>query len=139
MAYDPQVLRCATEILEQQRREHQLKKAHLRLQAYDRQPRLEQLDRQLQGTMAQLVATTLRKGGNAAEAVRNIKERNQAIQAERAELLTELGLSPEALDDAPMCPNCGDTGWKGAKMCPCLKAIYAREQIGELSKLLEDK
>ena len=137
MAYDPQVLRRATELLEQQRREHQLKKAHLRLQAYDRQPRLEQLDRQLQGTMAQLVATTLRKGGNAAEAVRGIKERNLAIQAERAELLTEIGLSPEALDDAPMCSNCGDTGWKGARMCACLKAIYAKEQIGELSKLLD--
>ena len=137
MAYDPQVLRRATELLEQQRREHQLKKAHLRLQAYDRQPRLEQLDRQLQGTMAQLVATTLRKGGNAAEAVRSIKDRNLAIQAERAELLAELELSPEALDDAPMCSNCGDTGWKGAKMCSCLKSIYAAEQIGELSKLLD--
>ena len=137
MAYDPQVLRRATEALEQQRREHQLNKARLRLEAYDRQPRLEQLDRRLQGTMAKLVAATLRKGGSAGDAVRSIRDENLAIQAERAELLAGLGMTPDALDDSPMCPNCGDTGWKGAKMCTCLKALYTKEQIAELSKLLD--
>ena len=137
MAYDPNVLRRATEQLEQQRREHQLNKARLRIDAYSRQPRLEQLDRRLQGTMAKLVAATLRKGGSAGDAVRSIRDENLSIQAERAELLAELGMAPDALDDAPLCPHCSDTGWKGAQMCVCLKKRYAREQIGELSKLID--
>ena len=137
MSYDPNVLRRASEALEQQRRTHQLNQARLRIDAYSRQPRLEELDRQLQGTMAQLVSAALRKGENARDAVTAIRDRNLAIQAERAELLAKLGLSADALDDAPMCPHCSDTGWKGARMCTCLKKLYAQEQIGELSKLLD--
>ena len=137
MSYDPNVLRRASEALEQQRRTHQLNQARLRIDAYSRQPRLEELDRQLQGTMAQLVSAALRKGENARDAVTAIRDRNLAIQAERAVLLAKLGLSADALDDAPMCPHCSDTGWKGARMCTCLKKLYAQEQIGELSKLLD--
>ena len=82
MAHDPIVLRRASEALEQQRRNHTLQKTRLRAQAYQRQPRLEQLDRQLQGTMAQLVAAALRKGENPAQAVRNIRDQNLALQQE---------------------------------------------------------
>ena len=39
MAYDPNVLRRATEALEEQRRVHQLNTARLRADAYRRQPR----------------------------------------------------------------------------------------------------
>lgn len=137
MAYDSNVLRRATEELERQHRENQLQRARLRADAYRRQPRLEQLDRQLQGTMAQLMAAALRRGESTREAVAAIKQDNLAIQKEREELLTQLGLASDALEDAPLCPNCGDTGWRGVQMCACLKKIYAAEQIRELSKLLD--
>ena len=137
MAYDPNVLRRATERLEEQRRANQTNRARLRADTYRRQPRLEQLDRQLQGTMAQLMATALRRGESTRDAVQAIKQDNLAIQAEREKLLSELGLAPDALEDAPLCPHCGDSGWKGVQMCSCLKKLYAQEQIAELSKLLD--
>lgn len=137
MAYDPNVLRCATEELERQRREHQLQRARLRADAYKRQPQLEQLDRQLQGTMAQLMAAALRRGENPVQAVQAIKKENLALQAQRRALLTQLGLEQDALEDTPMCPTCKDSGWVGAQMCSCLKKLYAGEQIRELSKLLD--
>ena len=137
MAYDPNVLRRATEALEEQRRVHQLNTTRLRADAYRRQPRLEQLDRQLQGTMAQLMAAALRRGESIRDAVQAIKQDNLSIQAEREKLLAELGLSAAALEDAPLCPHCGDSGWKGVQMCACLKKLYAQEQIAELSKLLD--
>ena len=137
MAYDPNVLRRATEALEEQRRVHQLNTARLRADAYRRQPRLEQLDRQLQGTMAQLMAAALRRGESTRDAVQAIKQDNLSIQAEREKLLAELGLSADVLEDAPLCPHCGDSGWKGVQMCTCLKKLYAQEQIAELSKLLD--
>ena len=137
MAYDANILRRATDRLEAERRQRQERSERLRAQAYERQPRLRQLDRQLQATMAQLVAATLRQGGDPVQAVREIRERNLDLQQERAVLLGALGLPPDALDDKPACPLCGDTGWQGAKMCRCLQKLCAQEQIKELSKLLD--
>ena len=137
MGYDANVLRRATQRLEQGRRERRERVENLRRDAYARQPKLEQLDRQLQQTMAQLVAAALRQGEDPARAVREVRERNLAIQQERAVLLGALGLPEDALDDKPACPLCGDTGWQGAKMCRCLRELCAREQIAELSKLLD--
>ena len=137
MGYDANVLRRATQRLEQGRRERREQVEGLRRDAYARQPKLERLDRQLQQTMAQLVAAALRQGEDPAQAVRAVNEENLAIQQERAVLLGALGLPEDALDDKPACPLCGDTGWQGAKMCRCLRELCAREQIAELSKLLD--
>ena len=109
----------------------------MRLEAYAREPRLEQLDRRIQGTMAGLVAAALRRGDNAADAVQAVREENQNLQRERAVLLGGLGLPEDALDDRPACPLCRDTGWQGARMCRCMRELCAQEQIKELSKLLD--
>ena len=137
MAYDANILRRATDQLEAQRRRNRDRIERLRSQAYERQPKLRQLDRQLQGTMAQLVAATLRQGGDPVQAVQAVREKNLDLQQERAVLLGALGLPSDALDEKPACPLCGDTGWQGAKMCRCLKELCAKEQIRELSKLLD--
>ena len=137
MAYDPIVLRRAAEELERRRELRRRETGRRRTDAYRRQPRLEQLDRQLQGTMAQLISTALRKGEDPAGAVRALKDKNLAIQEERSALLAQLGLDRDSLEDTPACPKCGDSGWRGAHMCSCLKEIYTREQNKELSKLLD--
>ena len=137
MPYDANVLRRATRRLEEDSRLRREETERRRQEAYARQPRLEQLDRRIQGTMAGLVAAALRQGGDASAAVRAVREENQALQQERAVLLGAMGLPPDALDDSPACPLCRDTGWQGAKMCRCLRELCAREQIKELSKLLD--
>ncbi len=137
MAYDANVLRRATDQLEQRRRQRKEENERKRLEAYRRQPRLAQLDRQIQATMARLVAAALRQGGDPGQAVREVRDGNLELQQERTVLLGAMGLPADALDDRPACGLCGDTGWQGAKMCPCLKELCAREQIRELSKLLD--
>lgn len=137
MAYDANVQRRAVKRLEEENRRRREQTERLRLDAYARQPRLEQLDRRIQGTMAGLVAATLRQGGDPVQAVRAVREENQSLQRERAALLLSMGLSEDALDDKPACPLCGDRGWQGARMCRCLKQLCAQEQIKELSKLLD--
>ena len=52
-------------------------------------------------------------------------------------MLVQHGWPPDALDDAPTCKKCGDTGWVQGQMCSCLKALCAQEQVKELSKLLD--
>ena len=54
MPYDANVLRRASQRLEEDRRRRREETERLRRDAYARQPRLEQLDRQIQGTMAQI-------------------------------------------------------------------------------------
>lgn len=137
MAYDANILHRATLRLEAERRSRQERVERMRRQAYERQPKLQQLDKRLQATMAQLVAATLRQGGDPVRAVQEVREKNLDLQQERAVLLGALGLPPDALDDKPACPLCGDTGWRGAQMCQCLKKLCAQEQIQELSKLLD--
>ena len=137
MPYDANVQRRAVQRLERERRQRQDRAERLRLEAYQREPRLEQLDRRIQGTMAGLVAAALRQGGDPVKAVRSVREENQDLQRERAVLLGAMGLPEDALDEKPACPLCKDTGWQGAKMCRCLRELCAQEQIKELSKLLD--
>ena len=134
MPYDSNVLRRATQRLEDESRRRRERTERLRLTAYEKEPRLEQLDRRIQGTMAGLVAAALRQGGDPVQAVQSVRKENQELQQERAVLLGGLGLTQDALDDRPACPLCGDRGWQGAQMCRCLKQLCAQEQIKELSK-----
>lgn len=137
MAYDANVLHRAVERLEAQRRARTDRAERLRAEVYAKEPKLARLDREMQGTMSQLVAAALRKGEDPAQAVRSIRARNLDLQRQREVLLGAQGLPGDALDDKPACPLCRDTGWQGAKMCRCLRDLCTQEQIKELSKLLD--
>ena len=137
MPYDANVLRRATQRLEEESRRRRERTERLRLDAYARQPRLDELDRRIRGTMAGLVAAALRQGDDPVQAIRAVRQENQELQQERAVLLGAMGLPEDALDDKPACPLCRDSGWQGARMCRCLKQLCAQEQIKELSKLLD--
>ncbi len=134
MAFDPNVLRRATQRLEEQRDGRSRRRDGLRQRTYHREPKLAQLDRQLRGTMAELFGVTLGRGEPTS--VENIRMKNMELQRQRGQLLRNLGLEEDALDDVPACKDCGDTGWRGAEMCHCLRALCTQEQMRELSKLL---
>ena len=95
------------------------------------------IDRELRRTITQIIAASLRDGSDPVPAIGVIRDKNLSLQAEKAALLTEHGYPADALDDKPACPKCSDTGWVGANMCACLKALCTEEQIRELSKLLD--
>ena len=71
------------------------------------------------------------------ETLAKLRRENLALQDEEAALLHEAGYPPDALDETPFCPLCNDRGWKGPKMCSCLKSLCQQEQIAELSSLLD--
>lgn len=136
MAYSEQVLRRARERLEQSKaaraREYD---AHLK-DAYARYPRLEQIDRELRLTMAQLMTTALRRGGDPTQAIAQIRDKNLALQRER-EWIIEAGEFEEGyLDETPICAKCGGSGYVGTQMCSCLRELCRQEQKKELTSLL---
>ena len=136
MAYSEQVLRKARERLEQARMERERENEAHRREAYARYPRLAEIERALQGTMAQLMVTALRQGEDPTEAIARIRDENLALQRERDWIL-EVGEFEEGyLDDAPVCSKCGGTGYAGAQMCSCLRELCRQEQKKELTTLL---
>ena len=136
MAYSEEVLRRAKARLAEARQEQQeTYEAHLQ-EAYARYPRLQEIDRQLRGTMAQVVAAAFRKGDDPAEAIASIKEKNLSLQREREWILDASELDGDFLDNTPICETCGGSGYVGATMCECLRELCRQEQKKELSSLI---
>lgn len=138
MPYEPTVVHSALERLERRRDSRDRRRFRLERELYAKQPRLREVDAALRGTMADLalLATGGRQVSPDGPEIAAIRARNQALQAERTRLLAQLGVPPEALDDTPACPKCGDRGWADGKMCDCLKELCAQEQLKALTALL---
>ena len=137
MGYSESVLHSAQARLAAQRSAWRSRQEATRQEIFRTLPRAREIDRKLRQTMAQVVAAALREGVDPGPALAHIRAENQALQRELSGLLTSHGWSAGALEDKPMCPKCGDTGWVGAGMCDCLKALCAQEQLKELSQLLD--
>ena len=68
MAYSPAVVQRARARLAQAKADHEAETAARLEAAYEKFPELVQIDRQLRATMAQVVATSFRKGEDPAQA-----------------------------------------------------------------------
>lgn len=138
MSYEPAVMRKALARLERRRESRERRRYALERELYAREPRLRQLDLGLRRAMADLAS--LATGGKPVAAdgpeISAIRQRSEALQAERTALLAGLGYGPDVLDSIPACPLCGDTGWTLTGMCSCLKQLCAQEQIRALTALL---
>ncbi len=138
MSYEPTVMRRALARLERRREGRERRRFDLERELYAREPRLRQLDAALRGTMADLAR--LATGGwpvaPDGPEIAAIRARSEALQGERTALLAGLGYGPDALDERPACPRCGDTGWGPKGMCACLRELCAQEQLRALTALL---
>ena len=138
MSYEQNVVQRASARLLRRREIRERKRYDLEQELYRRAPKLRELDRAIRGTMTEL--TELAVCGRPVEAdgpeISGIRARNLELQAQRAQLLKELGYEADALDDTPACSCCGDSGWVGGEMCACLKSLCAKEQMKALTALL---
>lgn len=102
--------------------------ANARLQeAYRRVPRLQKIDIELRSTMASAAQAIFSKGGDGAELMAQARQKNQALQREREALIREK-LPANFLDESPVCPTCGGSGYLGSTMCACLQELCLQEQ-----------
>lgn len=137
MAYDGRLMRRAMARFEdaKARREETLRARERSVCAEI--PRIVEINASLRATVSGIVASALRRGTDPRPAMEALREQNLSLQRERAELLVSHGYDPDYLDDKPDCPLCGDSGWRGDKVCDCLNRYYARVQLEELSRLLD--
>ena len=135
MAFEPEIVRRALARLERRRDVRDRRRYQLQRSLYAQSPRLREVDAALRTTMADLAL--LAAGGKPVAAdgpeIAAIRARSEALQKERARLMEALGHGPDALDGAPACPRCGDTGWAQGRMCACLKGLCTQEQLAALT------
>ena len=133
MGYSMEVVRRARERLAQARSDREREnREHLAL-AYEQQPRLREIDRQLRMTMAGAARAAF-AGGEALKLMEQAKAENLALQRER-EQIVKSSFEEGFLDETPICPVCSGTGYVGSTMCDCLAELCRQEQKKELTFL----
>lgn len=137
MAYDGRIMRRAQQRFEDDKRRRQEEFRRRQEAVYLKEPRLREIQRELNSTMSRIITSALRRGTDPRPAVAVLRDRNLSLQQERAALLRNLGLPADYLEEKPACPLCGDTGYHGEAVCRCLRGYYAKEQQAELSRMLD--
>ena len=136
MPYEGKVIRAATERLNEDARRNRSAFERRRSQIYTAVPRLEEIDRQLSRTVRLAAQAALQQGIDPGPALEEAKRWNLSLQQERDSLLIGGGWQKGDLTYKPLCPLCGDRGWRGSEMCRCLQAYCGQEQIRDLSSML---
>lgn len=111
--------------------------ARLRQRMIQRHPRLREIEQQLADTGMKLSQAILAKGDVDA-AIRAIQAENQQLQQEMADLLAANGEKAVNFDPLPVCPLCGDTGYREGQMCRCLTQLLKEKSSRQICKGLTD-
>ena len=134
MAYSSDVVRRARNRLDAMKADRESLQASRLQEIYEKLPRVREIDKQLRSSMVLAVQAAFAQGTDGAEALAQVRQSNLALQAERKELIA--GAFPlEYLDESPVCPLCGGTGYIGSTMCRCLADLCRQEQKQEISLL----
>lgn len=99
---------------DKQRRQEQQRQRQQ--QVYQQCPELESIQREIRGTMGEIIASALRRGTDPLPAIRVIRDKNLSLQRRRAELLAQLGYPEDYLSEKPRCP-CAVIPAIGATAC----------------------
>ena len=134
MGYSAEVIRRTRARLAEAKADRESKNQRNLQQAYAEQPRLREIDKQLRITMAMAAQAAFAGGGDFGSAMDKVREQNLALQRERAEIIA-MHFQPGFLDDSPICPICGGSGYVGSNMCRCLTELCRQEQKKELTFL----
>ena len=134
MAYSAEVLRRARARLAMAKEDRESEnREHLQI-AYEKVPRLREIDRQLRATMAMAAQAAFTRGGDPSQLLEKARMENLGLQQERRELAA-LYFEEGYLDESPICQHCGGNGYVGSQMCECLRELCRQEQKKELTFL----
>ena len=134
MGYSAEVLRRARARLAEAKADRESENRQHLQEAYEKIPRLREIDRQLRITMAMAAQAAFSRGGTFGDAMEQARDRNLALQQERKNLAA-MYFEEGYLDDSPICDICGGSGYVGSNMCECLRELCRQEQKKELTFL----
>lgn len=78
---------------------------------------------------------------NISAMIDRVRERNEALQSRRRELLLAHGYPEDYTDVRYDCPNCGDSGYIDGIMCDCMKRelVYAGCESSGIGRLMREQ
>ena len=134
MAYSKEVVQRARARLAQAKEDRESENRQHLAEAYAKVPRIREIDMLLRRTMAMAAQAVFASGGDVQSAMEQAKQKNLALQQERAWLI-DSNFEEGFLDETPICDRCGGTGYMGSAMCECLTELCRQEQKKELTLL----
>ncbi len=137
MAYSNEVVRKARAELASRKADHESRTLARLHDAYAKVPRIREIDMLLRKSMALAMQTVFQTGSDAKAAMEEVKQANLALQAEKKALI-EANFGPGYLDETPICPKCGGSGYIGSYMCSCLRELCRQQQEKEVALLAND-
>ncbi len=137
MSLDRKLLARAKNRLEEQKNLHAAEYARRLSVAYEKNPRIREIDREMRESMMSVIQLALSHDESPVSAVEDLSEENMYLQAERIQELLDVGLPADYLDDGYMCDKCHDTGYINSEICSCLMDLYKKEQQADLSSLFK--
>lgn len=136
MGYDGKAMARARAVIAERKQNNVVEQQRRREELYNLEPRLQSLAGEITRLMSSVSLSALKKGTDAAQAVRDVQGQCSAILAERRRLLFSLGYPPDYLDEIFSCPLCRDRGYIEGRPCQCLLDEYKAESIKLLSSVL---
>lgn len=137
MSLDGKTLARAKMRLEAKKRDFESRRESRLREVYLKCPRIMALDREIKGTVIDVIGIALRTGQDPDEAIAELRDKNLHLQSERVQALIAAGFSPDYIDDEYACAQCHDTGYIGTEICSCLKKLYNEELKASLSNLFK--
>lgn len=137
MPYSNEIVRKARAELASRKADHESRMAARLQEAYAKVPRIREIDILLRKSMALAMQTVFQTGSDAKAAMEDVKQANLALQAEKSALIAQ-HFGPGWLDETPICPKCGGSGYIGSFMCGCLKQLCRQQQEKEIALLADE-
>ena len=119
MSYNKNVYDDAVAKLQERHNLCMLKSRERKDSLAEANPRFSAIEAELTLTASKLAAAI--REGKGMDAFNKIMKENKALQTERKELLSKLGLPENFLEDTYYCSKCNDELYVDGKMCDCLK------------------
>lgn len=127
MAYTKDNIRTVRQAYSE-KRGNALRTARERLEEVHRKyPEVASIDAALAETGMRLVEAIRQGSQGISGRVAAIRQENERLQSDRADILSFYGLPADYTDVHYDCPLCQDTGYQGMAMCSCMKKALARE------------
>ena len=136
MPYSNEIVRKARAELASRKADHESRTTARLFEAYAKVPRIKEIDGLLRKSMAAAAQAAFVKGEDAKVAMEAVKQANLALQAEKKALI-ETHFGEGFLDETPICPKCGGSGYIGTFMCSCLRDLCRQEQEKEVALLAD--
>ena len=137
MPYSNEIVRKARAELASRKADHESRTLARLHSAYEKVPRIKEIDILLRRSMALAMQAAFQKGEDAKTALEAVKQANLALQEEK-KVLIEANFGPGYLDETPICPKCGGSGYIGTFMCRCLRDLCRQMQEKEIALLADE-